>query len=561
MAIEGEGYGSPAASSEAAAGLGAARDAYRRRDWVAARRGYVAAQVAGRLDADDLYALGMCSWWLGDFDAALRPLQEAFRRHVAGDRPGAAALVALNIGYELWAGGDGAQGSGWISRASRLLEGLPEQVGHGFLAYFGFERAFHGGDLVTALERAQQVYELGSRIGDPTLVALGGLGQGRVLVRRGEVTRGMALLDEAMVAAVSDELAPDWTGNIYCQLMAACEEIADLRRAREWTEATARWCEAMPGGAGPFLGICRVHRAHVMELQGEWETAEREARRVIGELGRVDERTVAEAQYVLGELRRHRGDAAGAEAAYGEAHRLGRDPQPGLALLRLAAGDPEVAATSIRSALARIGDDPLLRWRLLPAAVEVAIAAGDLTDAREVAEELARIAEAYEATGLGAASLYAQGLVLLAEGSPRQALPALHEALARWQEFGAAMEVVRVREALAGAYELLGDRDAAGRERQVATVARDELTGGGSGSPPRGPRGERPGGLTAREAEILALVAAGLTNQQIAAELVLSVRTVERHLATVYQKLGLAGRSARAAAVTFAHREGLLGRP
>jgi ATP/maltotriose-dependent transcriptional regulator MalT len=555
------GPATPAVVSGGQVRLEAGREAYRRRDWTAAREGFLDARDQMLLGAEDLYALGDCFWWLGAHGEGLPILQEAYRAAEAEELPELAARIALDVAYTLSLRGEEAQASGWMRRAYRIAAELPaERPLHGFLAYVEFEQALSGHDLDGAAARAERVSELGGRCEDRTLLALGALGRGRVLVRRGQVREGMPLLDEAMLAAVSDELPPDWAGNIYCHLMGACEEITDLRRAAEWTQVTAHWCEAMPDGAGPFMGICRVHRAHVLQLRGQWDAAEREARHVVEELIDFDVAPVANAHYVLGELARQRGDRAAAEAAFREAHRLGRDPQPGLALLRMATDDPQIALTSLRAALAAVGDDPLTRARLLPGLVEVAVGAGAADDARAGAEELAVVAAACETTGAQGVAQHALGRVSLADGDAVGALAALRAALRCWQELGAVYETARVRDDLARAYELLGDAEAVGRERRAAAATRDEL---GVGEPRTAPRGRPhlPAGLTAREAEILQLVARGRTNQEIAAHLVLSVRTVERHLATVYQKLGVGGRSARAAAVSFAHREGLLGSP
>jgi DNA-binding NarL/FixJ family response regulator len=536
--------------------LEAARDAYRRRDWVAARAHFGAARAEEPLGAEDLYALSNCAWWLGDLDEALPVQQEVYRLHIDADQRGPAALVAMDIGYTLSIRGEEAQGSGWLSRAVRLLEDQPEGVEHGYLDYvLGFEAALAVPQLDEGLEAARRIHGLGQRFGDPTLTALGVLGQGRVLVKQGQVAEGMAMLDEAMVAAVSDELDPAWAGNIYCHLMVACDEIADLRRAAEWTEVVARWCERMPG-AGPFMGICRVHRARTLQVRGDWTSAEREAVRVCEELARFDVEIVAEAHYQLGDLRRQRGDLAGAEAAFQAGHRLGRDPQPGLALVRLAGGEVETASASISSALAAAADERLVRARLLPAAVEIDLAAGDLDRARAASDELAEIASTYGTTGFAAQARQAHGSVLLAEGAVAQALTTLRHALRTWQELGSPYAVATVRILLARAYDELGDRDAARLEQAAAQAEFARLGAGPGGAGRRRP--DRTGGLTAREAQVLGLVAAGKSNQQIAAELVLSIRTVERHLATVYDKLGVHGRSARAAAVSHALREGIL---
>jgi ATP/maltotriose-dependent transcriptional regulator MalT len=536
--------------------LDEARDAVRRRDWLTARRGYEVAARERPLGGEDLRALGDCSWWLGDLDTALKVLQEAFRALLAEGEVGRAALAALDIGYSLLLRGDEAQGSGWLSRAAGLLEDRPDAIEHAYLRHVAFEESFADRDLDAALGSADAVLASGRDAGDPTLVALGVLGRGRVLVARGEVADGMRLLDEAMVAAVSDDLDPAWAGNIYCHLMLACRDLADLRRAGEWTEATARWCERMPG-AGPFMGICRVHRAEVLTARGEWTHAEREVTRVCEELASFDVEVVAAAHYQRGELRRLRGDLTGAEEALRAAHALGHDPQPALAALRLEQGRADAAAASLRSALDASGDDPLTRAKLLPTVAEVALATGDVRTARSADEELTATADRYGTAGLRAAAGHVHAEVALAEGDLDAAAGAARAALRTWQELGVPHEVARIRLVLAAVCDALGDGDAAALERDAATDTLARLSAGSRVGPaPAAP--DRSPGLTPRETEVLRLVAAGRTNQQIARQLVLSVRTVERHLATVYDKLGVHGRSARALAVSHAFREGLL---
>jgi DNA-binding CsgD family transcriptional regulator len=551
--------------AETTALLEAARAAYGRRDWVAARAGFAAARGREELALDDLTALADCAWWLGELDETLPLQHEAYRRALAADEPGRAALLALELGYTYTIRGEEAQGSGWLARAAHLLDGVPVGVEHGYLAYVSFESAFGAGDVEAAGDHADRVSELGARFDHVTLAALGVLARGRVSIRRGQVAAGVALLDEAMVAAVTDRLEPAWAGNIYCHLMLACFEIADLRRAGEWTEATARWCERMPG-AGPFRGICRVHRAQLLQLQGAWDDAERELARVHDDRGSFDLVVVAEAHYQHGEVRRLRGDLVGAEDAYRTAHGLGRDPQPGLALLTLACGDPRAAVASIRAALAASTDDGAARRPLLPAAVEIGLAAGDLDVARAAAEELDRSRDTYGTAGAAAAAAAARGRVLVAAGRYEAALPVLLDAVRGWRQLGARFEAARLRQLLAVAYEALGDPGRAELERSAAARTFAELglerreptvtTADGTGVHHRSRVARGP--LTARELEVLGLVAAGHSNQRIAAELVLSVRTVERHLSTTYRKLGVRGRSARAAAVSHAVRAGLL---
>ena len=256
-------------------------------------------------------------------------------------------------------------GSGWMGRAQRLLQDEPDNVEHGYARVFELEAGLDGPDPAAVIADARWVREIGRRHGDPNLVAVGCLFEGRVLVKQGRVVEGMALLDEAMLAVLSEELRPEWAGNIYCHLMAAFYEIADVRRAAEWTEATTRWLASLPA-AVLFTGVCRIHRSQVLQLKGAWTQAEREAVLVCQDQEDLHVVGAAEGYYQVGEIRRLRGDLAGAEEAYRHAHRLGRDPQPGLALLRLAQDRAGAASASIRAALTAVthetGTPPPWSW-------------------------------------------------------------------------------------------------------------------------------------------------------------------------------------------------------
>jgi DNA-binding CsgD family transcriptional regulator len=450
--------------------------------------------------------------------------------------------------------GDDALGSGWLGRAQRLLEHLPEAAAHGYLRFVvDVEGALDGDDLDAVADSAREVQAIGRRHDDPNLQAVGVVGEGRALVRLGAAQRGLRLLDEAMVAVVTDDLAPEWAGNVYCHLMAACHELGDVQRAREWTDATSRWLARLPAAA-LFTGICRVHRSRVYQTAGEWERAEAEAARVCEDLAGIGVASVAEAHYQVGELRRLRGELRAAEQAYDRARELGRDPQPGMALLCLAGGRVDAARTSIGAALHAVAADRLARARLCTAQVEISLAAGAIDAARHACAELEDAAATYGTSGLEAAALHARGAVALAEDRADEALPALRAACRRWNAVGAPYEVARACTVLGRAYQALGDRDAANAElasaretfqRLGATIDTREVTallGGRS-----------PAGLTAREVEVLALVAAGRTNREVAAELVLSQKTVARHLSNIFAKLGVSTRT-EASAFAFEHR-------
>ena len=514
----------------------AARDAHRRRDWPAAHERYAAARAAGELAAADLEAYADATWWLGEFDESSAILEEAYRGYLDEGRPRAAAMAAIGIAVNSFLRGDGVVGTGWVGRAQRLLRDEPEHVEHGYAHSLELEGALAGNDAAAVVATARRVRDIGRRHADPNLVATADLFEGRALVKQGRVADGMALLDEAMLAVLSGELRPEWAGNIYCHLMAAFHELADVRRAAEWTEATGRWLAGFPA-AVLFTGICRVHRSQVLQHKGAWAQAEREAILVCRDLADRHVAAAAEGHYQVGEIRRLRGDLAGAEESYRHAHGLGRDPQPGLALLRLAQGRTATASASIRAALTAVTADRLARARLCAAQVEIALAAGDRETAGRACDELVQTASTYGSSGLEAA-----------------ALPTLRAAFRRWQELDAPYDAARVRLLLARAYQALADSDAATRELDAAEAAFGRLGATLDADRVLALRGRPalPGGLTGREAEVLALVAAGRSNREIAAALVLSHKTVARHLSNIFAKIGVTSRT-QAAAYAYEH--------
>jgi len=525
-------------------------DAFRRREW---QEAYDALRSCDALSAAQIDLLAESAHWIGRPGESIDAYQLAYEAHLADGDPKGAALSAFMTAIFLRLRGDGAQADGWQSRALRLLTDEDESAEHGYPLYLEIA-GLMGRDLDAAAAGARRMQELGRRFGDETLVALGTFFEGRVLVKQARVPEGLRLLDEAMLAALSDRLQPMWTGAIYCGLLDACHELVDLRRASEWTDATRRWCAPLPV-ASLYPGICRVHQAGMLQLRGAWEEAEAEALQACDDMTDVDVFAVAGAYYEVGEIRRIRGDLAGAEEAYGRAHEIGRDPQPGLALLRLAQGRVDAARRSIGAAIASFGGSRLERAPLHAAQVEIALAASDVETASESADEVADTAETFHSAGLRAAGHRARGAVALARGQAVAGLAALRLACAAWHELDAPYEVARTRVLVAEAYDALDDADSAGRERAAARACFGRL---GATADLRGLDG--PGvtraasdhGLSPREVEVLGLIAQGKSNREIAALLFLSEKTVARHVSNIFTKLGVSSRSA-ATAFAFTH--------
>ncbi|MDQ4098248.1 MAG: LuxR C-terminal-related transcriptional regulator [Actinomycetota bacterium] len=531
------------------------RSAIRRHAWQEAFDLLCRADAAGSLAGSDLEALADAGDSVGRDEDGRAARERAYTRHLEAGQARRAARVAWKLFYDYARSGKRAIAGGWLGRAKRLLETEGDCAEQGLLRFVEAEAAHGRGDLVTAAEEAERVVEYGRRFGDGDLEALGTQALGRILIDRSEVSQGLARLDEAMLAAARGELGPDATGWVYCSVIAACHQLGDLERAAEWTAALSEWCQEKPFSVYP--GLCRVHRAEIMELGGAWVHAEEEARRAC-EAGPEAARG---GYYEIGEIRRRLGDLEGAEEAFRRADELGREPQPGFAMLRLAQGRVEAGAAAIKRALAAQSDNRLARAKLLPAHVQIALAAGDLEAALTAAEELVGIAEEYGSSGLRAAALTASGRVQLAEGDAGAACRSLRQALMQWQELHIPYEVATTRLLLGLACRTAGDEEGAATGFEAAAAIFEQLGAavdarqtedllGGKGLAPLS------GGVTRRELQVLRLVAAGKSNKDIAAKLHLSPRTVAHHIDSIFTKLGV---SSRAAATAFAYEHGPVG--
>jgi DNA-binding CsgD family transcriptional regulator len=533
------------------------RESYAKRRWVDAYESLAAADLAMPLGAEDLELLARSGYMLGRDDDYVSGLERAHHAYLKSGEPLRAVRCAWWIGHNFMFRGETGPARGWFARAQRLLERERRDcVERGYVLIAALLEHVFGGDHAATHATATEIAEIGERFGDQDLVAIGLMEQGHALVRQGRTEKGLRLVDETMVAVTTGELSPIVAGIVYCNTIAFCHGVYDMRRAREWTAALTRWCDQQPDMVA-HNGLCLVHRAQLMTLGGAWQDALEELRR-LGERftdGVLNRRALGDAAYQQGEVHRLQGDFDAAEATYRKASRFGREPQPGLALLRLTEGNGEAAAAAIRRAVGEIAQ-PLKRAALLPAYVEIMLAVGDVEAARSACRELDEIAERQGTDLLDAMAAQARGEVALAEGEAHAALVALRRACRAWQELDAPHEAARGRVLLGLTCRSLGDEDTAEFELEAArgvfaglgaTPALtwlDSLTGQAVQADDHG--------LTARELEVLRLVAAGKTNREIASALVISERTVARHLQNIYAKLRVSSRTA-ASAFAFEH--------
>ncbi|HWZ60743.1 MAG TPA: protein kinase, partial [Gemmatimonadaceae bacterium] len=451
------------------------RQAFERWEWNEAYTALTAADVGADLASPDLERLAEAAWWVGRGDECIRARERAYARYLQSGDLGRAAAVAVAVAEDHFHKLARSVGHGWLQRADRHLRGLPESIAQGWLTRMHAMLAFEEDrDLDRAVALSEEAFEIARRLGDRDLQTVALQDRGRILVSQGRVTDGMALIDEAMAAATSGQLGPRSTGRTYCNMMSTCTKLADYRRAGEWNEEARRWCTRQHADSG-FPGICRVHRAELLRLRGAWPEAEAEARRASTELEDFLSDVAAEAYYELGEIRLRMGDLEAADDLFRHAHALGRDPVPGLALLRLAQGRSDSARALLDRALSNPLMSSLDRMRLLPAQAEVALATGALETARATADELSAIADVYASPALAASAAFAHGLLALGQSDPTRAAISLCRAWKLWKESDLPYEVARARMFLGQAYRASGNSDDADLELRAAATSFERL--------------------------------------------------------------------------------------
>jgi DNA-binding NarL/FixJ family response regulator len=536
---------------------GRAGSAFARRKWGEAFAELAPAHRDGQLGVDDLERLAVAAYMVGrdrECDEAWTDAHHASVRRGEVER---AARCAFWHALGLYFRGDRAQAMGWVARGGRVLEqGGGDGVERAWLLMMNALPLLFDQSWEDAEPRFVEADEIAQRLADSDAAVFARLGRGYAMILQGRIAEGVSLLDEVMVAVTAGEVAPMLAGILYCQVIALCQGVFDHRRAREWTQALARWCASQPDMV-PFRGNCLVHRCEIFQLQGAWMDALDTAQRACESLaGPPAWDALGSAFYQLGEIQRLRGELAQAEASYRQASLAGQDPEPGMSLLRLAQGRLDQAVAAIRRALDE-EHDPLTRARLLPGCIEVLLEADDVRAARTAADELCAIAAQLEAAYLNALAAQASGAVRLAEGDPRTALAQLRTAQRSWRDLAAPHQVARVRLLIGVACRALGDGASADLEFEAARSVLEEL-----GAKPDLDRlarladTSRPGGpLSRRENDVLTLVASGKTNRLIAIELCISEKTVARHLTNIFTKLQLSTRTEVAA---YAYKHGLV---
>jgi DNA-binding NarL/FixJ family response regulator len=528
-----------------------ARAAFENHDWGETHR-LLSGLPVDDLSVDDLDRFAMAAYLTGRDETAFELWARAHRECARADETQLAARFGLRLAEAMGFKGDIARSAGWVERVRRLLDDAGiDCVELGYLAHASAKcRIFEARDFAGAHDLFVQAGAIGTTHRDRELVTLARIGEGRMLVYLGALAQGMALLDEAMISIEAREISPMAVGDAYCTVIDACAELFDVSRCRAWTESFSRWCDEH-ADLVLYRGHCLLHGAEVLQINGDWADAAASAHRACERLAEpINHLTLGGAHYVEGELHRLRGEFTAAEASYRSANEYGCEPQPGLALMRLAQGRRDTADATIRRLLDET-TDPIPRARVLGAYAEIVLATGDVSAARAAADELMAVAAELGSPFLQARAAHATGAVLLAQGHAKDALVASRRALKQWTELEARYEAALTRALIADACAAVGDTDGAELARNAARSTFEAL-----GAVPDLARlggGEEPArldGLTARELEVLRVLAEGKTNRVIAQKLFISEKTVASHVSHIFTKLGV---SSRAAATAYAY--------
>lgn len=534
------------------------REAFREQSWKKAFSRLSSADEVNSLAPADLELLARAAYLCGKDSECIEIWMRVYQEFQSQGQTREAAGSAFWTGMILSNLGEFTQSSGWFARARRLVGEIREEcLEQGLLQIPEALEHLRSGNTKKAFDCFKKAGQAAKKFNDPDLLALSYLGRGQAMIHQDKISEGTMLLDEAMVAVISDEASPIIAGIIYCAVIDTCQKIYDLRRAQEWTEALSRWCSSQPDLV-PYRGQCMVRRAEVKQLHGEWEDASTEVQKACEIAGDSTPSAGGEALYLQAELYRLQGNFSRAEEIYRQANKQGRSPQPGLACQRLAQGQVDKALKAIRREEGE-RQSRIARSKILPAYVDIMLAASEIEAARVASEELAEIAAKFQSPFLRAMAIRSEGKLLLAGDEDRNALTKLREAWSLFNEIEAVYESACTRVLMGVACQNIGDRDSARMEldaakwtfenlgakydlKKVNTLLQDSSSVGKHG-------------MTPRELEVLRFLATGKTNKAIAEDLYISERTVDRHVSNILSKLNV---PSRAAATAFAYEHDLI---
>lgn len=537
-------------------------------EWAGARESFEQAN-ARRETPEALEGRALAARWETDERTAFETAMRAFELYRArGDNRGAARAGFMLADHSLEWRGEMAVAQAWIRRIARLLAGDEESEEYGRLLFYeGYLPLMEVNDTAVAIAKGQELTAHGARLGSLELEMIGMALEGLGMVSAGRVAEGMARLDDAAIAALGGEaLDPEARGTACCFVIDACGRVRDFDRAGQWSARMEELCEQLH--IQPFFAICRPNFAQVLIWRGMWAGAESQLTSAIRELEVFRAPMAVEGVVRLAELRCRQGRLDEAANLFAS---VASEPlaQLGQAQLALARGDAATAIDFCDRYMRRIPEHARAeRAAGLELLVSALLARDDLTGARAAAEELATLAHALGTVAFTAASEIALGSVAEAEGDLAEARRKFEDAADRCGRAGGAFDCARARLEVA---RVLAAEGRPGAVQEAATAVADlERMGAGllvargrdllaslGADQPR-PPDENPAGLSQREVEVLALIAQGLSNGEIADALVISVRTVERHISNIYAKVGADGPSARTIAAAFAVRHKLI---